>query len=124
VRSEGRVDEKTRMVNVIIRVDNPYATYPPLAMGLYVKTAMEGRYHSKVSVIPTSALRDGDMVWVLDEEDRIRFKKVEPIKIYRDQALIGSGINEGDRVVISFLKVVTDGMRVKAVEQKGGMGRE
>ena len=33
VRAEGRIDEKTRMINVVIRVEQPYAKRPPLATG-------------------------------------------------------------------------------------------
>ena len=123
VRSEGRLDETTRMLNVIVRVDKPYETYPPLAIGMFVKVRIEGRTMEKILEIPASALRDNKVVWVIDNTDRIRFRKVRTLKVYRDKALIENGIKEGDRVVVSLLKVVTDGMKVKPVEQKeAGIG--
>jgi RND family efflux transporter MFP subunit len=36
VRTEGRLDERTRMIHVIVRVDKPYARKPPLVFGLFV----------------------------------------------------------------------------------------
>lgn len=124
VRSEGRVDENTRMLNVVIRVDEPYSSYPPLAIGMFVRVKIEGKIKEQVIEIPPSAIRDSNVVWVLDREDRIRFRKIKILKVYRDNALVENGLKEGDRVVVSFLKVVTDGMKVKPIEQREAQGGE
>ena len=34
VRTEGKLDERTRMINIVVRVEKPYAKKPPLAVGL------------------------------------------------------------------------------------------
>ena len=47
LRSEGKIDEHTRMVNVIVRVDRPYQRRPPLAVGLFVDVDIQGRAWSK-----------------------------------------------------------------------------
>jgi len=47
LRSEGKIDEHTRMVNVIVRVDRPYQRRPPLAVGLFVDVDIQGRAWSE-----------------------------------------------------------------------------
>jgi len=113
VRSEGRIDERSRMIDVTIRVDNPYKRLPPLALGLYVKAEIEGHYMKDIIVIPRDALRRGNIVWVVDRNSRLRFKKVEVLRIEGDEVFLRSGLSDGEKVVVSFHRIVTDGMRVR-----------
>jgi RND family efflux transporter MFP subunit len=115
VRAEGKLDARTRMINVIIRVDKPYATRPPLAMGLFVTVEIEGRHLPKAAVIPRPALREDDVVWVTDEENRLRFRKVDVARVQGDKVVVEAGLKDGERVVITPLKAVTDGMTIRHV---------
>ena len=60
-----------------------------------------------------------DYVFVLDATDTVRRVRVEarPVPFRPDQVEIGSGLSDGDRVVVSGLAQVRDGMRVRV--QKG-----
>ncbi|MGD8513200.1 MAG: efflux RND transporter periplasmic adaptor subunit [Deltaproteobacteria bacterium] len=118
VRAEGKLDERTRMINVIIRVDKPYATRPPLAMGLFVTVEIEGRRLPKAAVIPRPALHENDVVWVVDEENRLRFRKVDVARVQGNEVVVEAGLKDGERVVITPLKAVTHGMAVRKVPEK------
>ncbi|MBU2551361.1 MAG: efflux RND transporter periplasmic adaptor subunit [Proteobacteria bacterium] len=113
VRAEGTLDEKTRLINVVVRVDRPYERRPPLAAGLFVSLTVEGRELERVGRIPRSALRQGGLVWVVDGEDRMRFRPVKIAHTEGDFVLIETGLSDGDRVVVSQLKAPTDGMLVR-----------
>ncbi|MBW1828921.1 MAG: efflux RND transporter periplasmic adaptor subunit, partial [Deltaproteobacteria bacterium] len=115
VRAEGKLDERTRMVNVVVRVEKPYGTRPPLAVGLFVTVIIEGRILPDAAVIPRSGLRQGNVVWVVDKNDRLHFKKVELARFDGDNAILKTGLGADKAVVISPLKVVTDGMKVRVV---------
>ena len=115
VRAEGKLDERTRMINVVVRVKEPYVKKPPLAVGLFVTVNIEGRTLSQVAVIPRSALRQGHLVWVIDEDDRLHFRTVDVARLWGQDILIQSGLNHGEKVAISPLKAVTDGMAVRTV---------
>jgi len=115
VRAEGELDARTRMVNVIVRVKKPYAKKPPLAVGLFVTVDIEGRTLPHATVIPRAALHEKDVVWVVDEELRLRFRRVDVARIQGEKVLVRSGLKDGEMVVISPLKVVTDGMAVRNV---------
>ena len=55
---------------------------------------------------------------VIDAEDRIRFRPVEVLRAERDQVVIGSGLSPGERVCVSPLGAVVDGMSVRVVEDE------
>lgn len=118
VRSEGRLDERTRMLNVVVRVERPYAKKPPLAAGLFVSVEIEGRALARAAVLPRFSLHPDDTVWVVDENQRLRFRKVEVARVHGDEAVIQDGLKDGDRVVVTPLKAVTDGMAVRIGEMK------
>jgi RND family efflux transporter MFP subunit len=121
-RAEGRINEKTRMVHVVIRVEDPYAARPPLVVGQFVEVEIKGRTLSKAALIPRAALRGSDTVWAVDPETgRMHFRTVEVARRDEQGVIVQSGLKDSDRVVVSPLKAATDGMRVRFVET--GTGR-
>lgn len=111
--AEGRIDPQTRMVNVVVRVENPYEKMPPLVPGLYVSVEILGRRLSDAVVMPRSAVHGNDRVWVIDGDDVLRFRKVKVARLHGDAAVLTSGLEAGEVIAVSPLKVVTDGMRVR-----------
>ncbi len=115
VRSEGKLDQRTRMVNVVVQIENPYATRPPLAVGLFAKVTIRGRMLDQAALIPRAALRDNDQVWVVDPKGRLAFRTVEVARLGFDGAIIHNGLKHGEQIVVSTLKGVSNGMRVRPV---------
>jgi multidrug efflux pump subunit AcrA (membrane-fusion protein) len=106
------------MVHAVARVKDPYGRgedpdRPPLAAGMYVEAEIIGRAVDGVAVIPRTALRGDGRVLIVDENDLLQFRKVEVLRTSDDQAVIGSGLHDGDRLCLSNLVAVTAGMRVK-----------
>jgi len=118
VRAEGKLDEQTRMIRVVVRVDKPYATKPPLAMGLFVNVEFKGHNIPDMAIIPRSALHQGNVVWVVDRDGRLHNRKVKVVRIDGEQVQISSGLKTGEQVVVSPLKTVTDGMKVRPLPRK------
>jgi len=121
VRTEGEIDPRSRMVHAVARVRNPYSRgsnpdRPPLAAGMYVEAEIAGRSVKSVALIPRSALRSGDIVLILDDEQLLRFRPVEILRSTSEHAIVSSGLANGERLCISNLAAVTDGMRVRVAE--------
>ena len=114
-RAEGKLDEHTRMVNVVVRVKKPYAKRPPLVVGLFVAVDIKGRTIPDAAIIPRSALHQGNVVWLVGKDDRLYFLKVEVARIQGESVLVKTGLKDGDVVATSSLKAVTDGMDVRNV---------
>ena len=122
MRAEGKLDERTRMVNVVVRVEKPYATKPPLIAGLFATVEIKGHTLENAAVIPRSALRENNIVWIVDDSGQLIFRKVEVARLGTNQAILRSGLEDGDRVVTSGLKAVTDGMQVRISPQSEEQG--
>jgi RND family efflux transporter MFP subunit len=118
VRAEGKLDGRTRMVQVVVRVQKPYARKPPLAAGLFVTVEIQGRTLENAAVIPRAALRDNNTVWVVDDTGQLVFRRVDVARLGTNRAILRSGLDDGERVVTSGLKVVTDGMKVRIMPPK------
>jgi hypothetical protein len=67
-------------------------------------------------------LRSGNQIYVVDSENRIRFRDVELLRTERDQIVVGRGIRPGERVCTSPLEAALDGMTVRVVDSAGVRG--
>lgn len=90
--------------------------YVPLPVGLFVEAEIQGISADNVVIVPRSVIRDGNQVPVVDRDDRLRFRTVSIARIYGDDAYIDGGLEKGERVCLSALQAVIDGMRVEVVE--------
>ncbi len=112
-RSSGLVDDRTRMIDVIVRIEGPYSKIPPLTVGLFVNVKMEGTLLENAVLIPRSAIHQGNIVWTVDDNGTIRFKKVTIAKTEGRCAIVSSGLADGDLIVTSYHKIITEGMKVR-----------
>jgi len=123
-RMLGEVNPKNRMDSVIITVSDPYGLKNneidkrPLSLGLFVDISLKGKTIPKVISIPRNGLRDNSTVWIMDKEGKLRIKKVEILRFDRNDALIGKGITPGDKIILTNLSGVTDGMKIRTADQE------
>jgi RND family efflux transporter MFP subunit len=120
VRVEGDIDLRTRMLNVVARVEDPFgrgdARAEALPAGLFVRAVIQGRQLEQVYVLPLMALRDDDRVFVVDAEGRLRVRPVQVLRRSQDSVVIGEGLDPGERLIVSPLHAYTDGMLVRPFE--------
>jgi len=114
VRGEAEVDARSRMFYGIAEIHAAQVS-KPLLMGMFVQAQIEGVVVESVVSLPRVAVRDDQHVLIVDADDRLRVRAVEVLRSERDQVLIVGGLKAGERVCISPLDVVVDGMRVKPV---------
>ena len=120
VRAEGEIDPKSRMVNLIAEVEDPYGLRVegagvPLAFGLFVEAEILGVTRPDVVRLPRAALREGGAVLVVDRDDRLWRRQVEVLRADEGDVFVGAGLESGERVCVSALATVIDGMRVRPV---------
>ncbi len=120
VRTEGEIDPRSRTVNVVARVEDPYGRKreraAPLAVGLFVEAEILGREIAEAVVLPRSALQGDGQVLVVDAENRLRFRPVEVLRAERETVVIASGLSVGERVCVTSLPAAVDGMSVRVAE--------
>ncbi len=114
VRTEAEIDISSRMVQLVARVPSDGAQQP-LAVGLFVNAEIQGLSAEDIFVLPRSALRNNNQVLVVDAEDKLRFRAIEPLRLYQDNVLVQSGLSNGDRVCLSPIQTAIEGMTVNPI---------
>jgi RND family efflux transporter MFP subunit len=127
VRTEGEIDPRTRMIQTVARVSDPYGRSahrerPPLAVGMFVNAEITGRRLEDVVVLPRSALRGRDQVVVVDAQERLRLRSVHILRKERERLVIDGGLAPGDRVCVTPMNTVNEGSAVKVVEATAPVG--
>ena len=116
VRSEENVDPINRMVYVVAKVDDPYSlknnNNTPLRRGTFLKATINGRTGKKIIAIPRTALRGKGRVWIA-EDGKLIYRKVKPVYLDENLAIISEGIDSNEQIIVSLLAGVIDGMGIK-----------
>ena len=126
VRIEASIDPSSNTVQTIIRVSQPSTDEDqdenglrgiPLPIGLYVEADIEGRTVENIISLPRSVIRNNNQVLIVDAENKMYYREVEIFRLEEQQVLISSGILPGERICISPIQAVVDGMAVQPVVQ-------
>ena len=118
VRTEGELDPRTRMVNLVAQVPTPYDPAddsPPLTVGLFVEAEIQGKTMDDVLILPRSALQRGNRVYVVDPGNRLSFRDVEILRYTGETYYVRGAIRAGESICLSALDNAVDGQPVRPV---------
>ena len=116
-RTEGDISTRSRFLHVIAEVsDTTSDKGVQLPIGLFVNGIITGRDVEDLVRIPRTALRADNTVMVIDENDQLHFRDVQIFQLTSDSALISAGLSEGERVSVSPLQFVVEGMPVQVID--------
>ncbi|MEM1084684.1 MAG: efflux RND transporter periplasmic adaptor subunit [Verrucomicrobiota bacterium] len=119
VRTEGALDESSRELFAIARIDDPYGLISgeePLRIGQPVRAAVEGSELSQVFVIPRAALRGVNVIYLVNSEDpAIERTSIEPIWASPDVLIVREGLKNGQWLSTTRLPYAPDGAPVEVV---------
>ncbi len=116
IRLGGAIDNRTRLVPVVVEVKNPNETgweFPPIIEGLFVTVEFRSKPLAGSVVIPRTALRAGNKVWVITEDRRVDLRSVTVAWANIENAIISAGLQAGESVCTSNLPYITEGLRVR-----------
>ncbi|MDF1699690.1 MAG: efflux RND transporter periplasmic adaptor subunit [Planctomycetota bacterium] len=113
-RAAPTLDAGTRTAGIVIAVDRPFAdadsqSRPPLVKGMFVEVELRGPPVPDRLVVPRAAVRAGRL-YTVDKENRLRIKPVEIDFVQGDDAVLASGVQAGERVVVTDLIPAVEGM--------------
>ncbi len=112
VRSEGVIDNKSRMTYLVAEVKDPYALKSgtnQLRYGSYVTAEIQGANAGNVSIVPRHLVVDGKVA-VLSDDNRLTYKPVNVVRQVDSNVIISSGLDQGDKVIVSALDYPIEGM--------------
>lgn len=136
-RVNSVLDPQTRTIDVFLRIPGPInggalasipanvdgaATAPrapPLFVGKFVEAEMPGLNVAEYALLPLSALRPGNKVWLL-RDGRLNIREVEIFQRGDKTALINTqGLGAKIQVITSNLSGATEGMQLRAEKPRG-----
>jgi RND family efflux transporter MFP subunit len=117
-RAEGALNPETRTVDVVVRVPDPFVTddagrRPPLLLGTYASVDIQGAAREAYVVLPRMALRDGDFVYVVEQDTLLVMRPAEVLQAIGAEVFVSADIAPGDQIVVSPMNIVTDSMVVE-----------
>ena len=119
VRTHAAIDEATRLIYAVAQVEDPYGKAAsngvPLAVGMFVSAEVEGVTPQDALVMPRSALRNNDQVYVVNPEDKLEIRTVDVLSTSDERVLVTAGVSAGERVVTSPMANAAPGMEVQAI---------
>lgn len=122
VRTEGVVDERSRVTYAVARIDDPYTRHAsgsdavPLPMGTFVSARINGVTLDNVIRVPRSALRGADRLMFIDEESRLRLRVVDVIRTDTEYAYLSGGAQSGERIIVTAIDAPINGMKVRTAD--------
>ncbi len=125
VRTEAGIDVSNNSVQAIVRVKQSSTqsglgesnSEIPLPVGLFVEANILGKTVEGIYSLPREVIRSGNRVLIVDAENRLRFREVEILRLENERVLIQSGLRAGERICMSPIQAVVDGMLVQVAQQ-------
>ena len=122
VRSEGVVDERSRVTYAVAQVADPYRLHDdgaPLPVGTFVAANIESSNVIDVIRIPRSALRGSDQVLIVSDEKQIEIRTIEVIRADARYAYVTGGVTAGEHITTTAIEAPTNGMAVRTADMLG-----
>jgi len=121
-RQIGALDGQTRLARVLVKVRNPLATsdttkgMPKLMIGTFVEVNIQADPIPEVVRLSRDYVRSNETVWVMKDE-KLEIRQVEIVLTDDEYAYISSGLEDGERVVITDLSTVSNGIGLRTGDQ-------
>ena len=117
-RDLGIIDQSTRMSQLVVRIEDPYAlksSLPALKFGHYVEVSFAGKTLNQVYRLPQE-LVNNRIIWVLDDNQEMQPQRVEILREEGAYFLISEGLNNQDTLILTLPEYPQKGMKVKIAE--------
>lgn len=113
LRISEAIDPTRQTLGIVVGIDNPYEKIipgrrPPLLKGMYTAVDLFAP-ERQAMVIPRRALHEG-RVYIASNDDRLQIRPVDVQLVQGDLVVIRAGIEVGERVIITDLVPVIEGM--------------
>lgn len=130
VRLLGDLDTAGRLARLLVAVEDPLLLKRretderiPLLLGSFVDVEIIGSEVGDIFVIPRKALRDTEeavagrnlntgWVWLMNGDDRLQYREVGILWRTQDYIYVTTGLEAGDRVVLSNIPTPIVGMKL------------
>ncbi len=107
VRTEGVLDDRSRVIYAVAQIDDPYQRRQQIAnslrFGRFVEANIHGIQSSSVAILPRHLLLSGNRVLVVDTENQLQLRNIMSERTDDRYVYATSGFAGGDRLVTSAI---------------------
>ncbi|MDO3386852.1 efflux RND transporter periplasmic adaptor subunit [Gilvimarinus sp. SDUM040013] len=117
----GELDEQSRMLRMLIEVDDPQARNEenagkmPLVLGSYVESRITAEPLQDVVRLKREYLRKNDTAWVY-QDGELSIRELDIAFMDAEHIYVRDGLSDGDRVVTTNLARIQDGAALRLAE--------
>jgi len=118
IRTEGVVDETSRVVYAVAQIVDPYAVLglsqqKELKVGTFVNADIQGLPAENIIVLPRYVLQTDHTVMVINNDDELEILPVVVLRAEPKKVYISSGIKAGARVITTTLDAPVPGTKLR-----------
>lgn len=117
VRTEGVVDESSRVTYAVAVVEDPYRLSgegTALPIGTFVQATISGKRVENVFRVPRTALRGASQLLFVDADNTVRIREVGVVRSDAEFAYVRGGVSAGDRLIVTAIESPVNGMSVRS----------
>ncbi|NOU48943.1 efflux RND transporter periplasmic adaptor subunit [Pseudoalteromonas sp. JBTF-M23] len=113
VRSEGVIDQRSRMTYLVAQVDKPYSDKrTALRFGAYLNATIDGKTIDSAAAIPQHLVKN-NRIAILNNDQTLSFKPINIVREYNGHTIVDAGVNNGEQLITSALEYPTEGMQLR-----------
>ncbi len=118
IRLLSDLDPLGRMARLVVSVADPLGLEGrskapfPLLLGSYVEVRVDAGQLRNALTIPRESLREGNQIWVVGPNKRLRVLAADVLWTEKDTLIIANNLGRGDELIVSDLRVALPNMEV------------
>lgn len=123
IRLLPALEDKGRMARVIISVKDPFnlkkkKNIPRLLLNSYVRVLIDSGVLENTYVIPREAFHENETVWIMDADDHLEVRKVQPVWRDNKKIYVNEGLNPGEKLVLTDIAAPLEGMKLRVIKKE------
>ena len=124
----GALDDQTRLARILVRVPDPLAKdsekdKPELMIGSFVEAHMTAEEIKSVVRLNRDLVRSNNTVWVM-QNGELQIREVQILLSDSQYSYISEGLEDGDKVVVTNLSTVSNGIKLRTEKDSTAMQNE
>jgi len=122
VRLIPEVETRGLMARLLVAVEDPLQRHSkekghPLLLNTMARVEIEGKPVDGVVRVPRTALREGNLLWMMSPENRLEVKEVQLVWGGQESVLVSGDFGENAKLVVSDLASPIAGMLLRTGDQ-------
>jgi len=122
VRTEGVVDENTRLTYLVAEIRDPYArdeaSRSPLPMGTFVEARIPGEPADGLVVLPGEAIHDASRIYLANDADELEVREVDIVRSTPRRVYVSADLEASDRVIVTAIPAPVPGLKLNVREAR------